>query len=75
MRLKKMKYEVMLKIKEYRNSSFETKYRVVADSEIRMNLIKIQYLEIGQKRSAEWFDYVVLVNKLDDDGNFIETVC
>ena len=68
-----MKYEFIMKIKECPQDQWHIKYRVVVKPE-RFQSVKYAYESAANLKKAEWFDYVILINKLDDEGNFIEVI-
>lgn len=67
-----MKYEFIFKIKEYPSApSYDVRYRCVV-AEARFNSVKSSYEKL-QKAHPEWLS-IILINKLSDDGEFIEVI-
>lgn len=65
-----MKYEFTLKYKLFSSDVWRIKYHVVVPS-CAFNACKSMYEKHIKK---DWFDSVLLINKLDDNGDFIEVV-
>ena len=65
-----MKYEFIFKVKESRSDHFKVKYRCVCEPE-RYDSVLFAYNKIDKN---QFFDSVILINKLDDNGEFIEVV-
>ena len=66
-----MKYEFIFKVKECPSQGYKTRYRCVVDS-LRYDSQRAAYLKLA-KAHPEW-DYVILINELDDLGNFIKVI-
>lgn len=68
-----MKYEFIMKIKEFKSDEWHIKYRAVVKPE-RFQSMKYAYESVANLKKAEWYDYVILINKLDDNSNFLEVI-
>lgn len=63
-----MKYEVILKTKVCPSSSFEQAGRIIVPAE-HLKAQEDAYSSRAEKMDV--YDYVVLINELDDEGNFV----
>lgn len=67
-----MKYEFIYKVKPYRHAtSYEVKYRCVVDP-TRYEIQKRMYEKVQKNHPEE--ESVILINELDDLGNFIKVM-
>ena len=66
-----MKYECILKVKSSVSSGFETKFRGIHPS---YEEVVAKFEKWWEQAKKDYIDYVILVNKLDDNGEFIEVV-
>lgn len=67
-----MKYEIELKIREHPRGKLISKWKQICFTEKRLKHVKKAF-EYGIQL-YDVADYVILINKLDDSGNFIETI-
>ena len=65
-----MKYEVIMRVQETRYSDKVDKYRTIVPEERFQGVIKQYESHLPSDCYGAW----VLVNKLDDQGNFIEVI-
>lgn len=67
-----MKYEIVLKVKEHSSSSFEQAGKVVVSPEH----VKAQTdaYKFRAKNRMDVYDFVILINELTDDGDFVRCV-
>lgn len=64
-----MKYEVIFKVKESSSSQFEQRGRIVVSPEH----LNAQIADYRRKAFHDkYYDYVVLINELTDDGEFVQ---
>lgn len=68
-----MKFEFLLKIKEFKNSQFILKYKGLSE-EKNFEIVKKQFEDYIERNKGEWTDFVLLINKLSDDGDFVEVI-
>ena len=66
-----MKYEFVFKIKEAPHLPYETKYRCVVDL-LRYDNQLASYKKVA-KAHPEW-DPLILINELDDLGEFVRVI-
>ena len=66
------KYEFIYKVRPYPHAhSYKVKYRCVVE-EKRFNLQKTMYEKVAANHKEE--DPIILINKLTDDGEFVEVI-
>lgn len=68
-----MKYEFMLKVKDAVSDQFHLKFHCVCD-EKAYDHVKFKYESYQIRQKNEFWDSVLLIDKLDDAGNFLEIV-
>lgn len=66
-----MKYEVILKVKNHSNSSYEQVGKIVVNPE-HLKAQEDAYKSRVSKMNV--YDHVILVNELNDDGEFVRCV-
>lgn len=66
-----MKYEFKYMVREHQYTHYHTKYRCVVE-EKRYNSQKAAYEELAKNHKEE--NPIILINQLDDNGEFIQII-
>ena len=68
-----MKYEFILKVKYSVSDSFHEKFHCKV-GEKQYFAVKTDYENYLARNKNEFFDSIILINRLDDNGEFVETI-
>lgn len=69
-----MKNEIILKTRKHHSQNFEVKYKVVVNPESLKQVYRKFQKQVREIEQEEKCECVVLVNELEDNGEFIQIV-